>query len=112
MRLDVIDFGGSLGSTYRQCRPLLDAVQHLQWHVVEQPHFVEAGRQEFETDELHFWNDRRDFPEKTGRRIFLLSYNLQYLEKPYDILARAKEMVASYLIIDRTTIEDLADHIQ
>src|SRR3546814_11444165 len=67
MRLDVIDFGGSLGSTYRQCRPLLDAVQHLQWHVVAQPHFVEAGRQEVETDELHFWNDISDVPEKTGK---------------------------------------------
>src|SRR3546814_16397621 len=44
MRLDVIDFGGSLGSTYRQCRPLLDAVQPPQWHVVEQPHFVAFGR--------------------------------------------------------------------
>src|SRR3546814_8173546 len=66
MRLDVIDFGGSLGSTYRQCRPLLDAVQHLQWHVVEQPHFVEAGRQEFETDELHFWNEISDVPERSG----------------------------------------------
>ena len=28
-RLDVIDFGGSLGSTYRQCKPLLDGVQRV-----------------------------------------------------------------------------------
>jgi len=108
MRLDVVDFGGSLGSTYRQCRPLLDAIQHLRWHVVEQPHFVETGRQEFGTDELHFWNDISDIPEKTGERVFLLSSTLQYIEKPYVILAMAIETHANHLIIDRTPMAEIS----
>lgn len=104
MRLDVIDFGGSLGSTYRQCRPLLDAVQHLQWHVVEQPHFVEAGRQEFETDELHFWRFPSDIPPPRGTRLILLSGVLQYLEKPFEILADLSTLPAKHLVIDRLPI--------
>src|SRR5262245_37179159 len=42
-RLDVLDFGGSLGSSYWQNRKLLTHLDHLRWSVVEQPHFVEVG---------------------------------------------------------------------
>jgi hypothetical protein len=52
--LEVLDFGGSLGSTYRQCRPMLDGLRRLSWRVVEQPQFVEAGRARFSTAELSF----------------------------------------------------------
>src|SRR3546814_16990495 len=51
MRLDVIDFGGSLGITYRPCPPLLDPVQHLQYTVVSTPHHMEAGRPTLETEQ-------------------------------------------------------------
>ncbi len=43
-RLAVLDFGGSLGSTYRQCRPFLGAGP-VSWCVIEQPSFVAAGQQ-------------------------------------------------------------------
>ena len=51
-RLRVLDFGGSLGSTYFQCRPFLGGVSELRWTVVEQPQFVECGRREFEDGEV------------------------------------------------------------
>lgn len=104
MQLDVVDFGGSLGSTYRQCRPLLDTVQHLQWHILEQPHFVEAGRQEFETDELHFWQDLKDIPPPKWAQALLLSGVLQYLEKPCEILAELCALPGRHLIIDRLPV--------
>jgi len=38
-RLSVVDVGGSLGSSYFQCRPLLRVVPQVDWAVVEQPSY-------------------------------------------------------------------------
>src|SRR5690242_10882804 len=39
--LSVLDFGGSLGSSYMQCRDFLACIENLRWSVVEQNAFVE-----------------------------------------------------------------------
>ena len=43
-RLRLIDFGGSLGSTYRQCRRFLEGLEKVEWNVVEQQAFISRGR--------------------------------------------------------------------
>jgi putative methyltransferase (TIGR04325 family) len=52
--LSVLDFGGSLGTTYRQNRSFLDHLADVRWGVVEQPHYAASGRQHFTTDRLSF----------------------------------------------------------
>ena len=42
-RLSVLDFGGSLGSSYFQNREFLTLLPNVQWGIVEQPHYVNYG---------------------------------------------------------------------
>lgn len=111
-RLDVVDFGGSLGSSYRQCRPLLDRLSHLRWHVIEQAAFVAAGRAEFSTDELGFCESLALLPPPVGPRVVLASSVLQYLEYPHQVLDAFAALEAECLVIDRTPIGALpSDHL-
>lgn len=101
-RLRVIDFGGSLGSTYRQNRRFLDGLTQLQWCVVEQAHFVEAGQREFTTDVLTFARTLQAVPWWGQPCVVLLSSVLQYLEDPRQLLETLAASGATSLVIDRT----------
>jgi putative methyltransferase (TIGR04325 family) len=103
-RLDVVDFGGSLGSTYHQCRPFLAALPSVHWRVVEQQAFVEAGRSEFSTAELEFFGSVDEMPEGGGGRVILLSSVLQYLPEPARALAELLAASARHVVIDRTPL--------
>ena len=109
-RLNVIDFGGSLGSTYRQCRPLLDGVEALSWHVIEQPGFVAIVKSEFSTEELRFAASPDEVPVGDVPPLALLSSVLQYLETPESTLRQLLETGATHLIIDRTPMSALDTH--
>jgi putative methyltransferase (TIGR04325 family) len=109
-RLDVIDFGGSLGTLYRQCRPHLPLAT-LRWQVVEQPAFVAAGRAEFTTAELSFHDALNDLPGPVVPRVLVASSVLQYLPDPMRHLkawAAAREV--DTVIIDRTPMSGAAEH--
>lgn len=105
-RLEVVDFGGSLGSTFHQLRWFLPPLRSFGWRVVEQPHFVEAGRAEFQTDELSFHACIEDLPSVSVPRLMLLSSVLQYLPLPHEILASLSSIGASTMVIDRTPFAD------
>jgi len=110
--LTVIDFGGSLGSTYRQCRPFLQGLRSIRWSVIEQPAFVALGRSEFTTDELAFFDSIAAVPPPGPHGVILLSSVLQYLEDPVAILADLGNLGAGYLVFDRTPMsEESADRI-
>lgn len=53
-RLDVLDFGGALGSSYFQNRAFLADLPQVRWSVVEQAHYVEAGREHIQDETLRF----------------------------------------------------------
>jgi putative methyltransferase (TIGR04325 family) len=53
--LHIVDFGGSLGSSYFQNRKNLQTVTDLKWALVEQAHFVETGKKEIEDNKLKFF---------------------------------------------------------
>ncbi len=90
--LSVLDFGGSLGSSYHQCRGFLSNLKSLRWCVVEQPRFVTCGRELFETEELKFYYDIDECLNFKKPNIALLSGVLQYIENQWrllkDIIAR------------------------
>lgn len=99
--LSVLDFGGSLGSTYFQCRPFLAGLVTLRWSVVEQETFVRMGK-EFESDELVFYRRIEECFERERPMVALLSGVLQYLEKPYEIIEEIRRHRPRVVIIDRT----------
>jgi putative methyltransferase (TIGR04325 family) len=101
-RLSVLDFGGSLGSTYFRCRAFLSDQKELRWSVVEQPHFVDCGRELFADEVLSFHTSLDECLRQESPNVVLLSAVLQYLERPYELLGRLIELPVEYLIIART----------
>ncbi|HEX7055976.1 MAG TPA: methyltransferase, TIGR04325 family [Bacilli bacterium] len=101
-RLRVLDFGGSLGSLYFQCRPFLDGLAELSWNVVEQPGFVEYGRSHVAEGPLSFYHTIEECMAEEKPDVLLLSGILQLLKDPYDFLSRVFAHRFKYIIIDRT----------
>lgn len=108
-RLNVIDFGGSFGSTYRQCRPLLDGVDEVRWQVIEQPAFVSIGQREFTTEELSFVPTIQELTPSEVPALILLSSVLQYLEHPEPTLTQLLRLDATHLVVDRTPFSTQPD---
>ena len=102
--LSVLDFGGALGSSYYQCKDFLTAIKPLHWHIVEQPAFVECGRNEFETDVVRFFDSIDSSVESSQPDVVLISGVLQYLPNPMKVLAALTQSGAKYIILDRTPI--------
>ena len=101
-KLRVVDFGGSLGSTYRQCATFLRGVKALHWSVVEQASFVELGQREFTTPELTFHPDLAQALAAPQADVALFSSVLQYVEEPQAVLAVAADSGVPFILLDRT----------
>ena len=101
-RLNVLDFGGALGSVYFQNLAFLQTLPEVRWNVIEQSHFVEAGRSCIEHGPLHFYRTIEECLSQTQPTVVLLSSVLQYLESPTEVLRRLSATGAASLIIDRT----------
>ena len=101
-QLRVLDYGGSLGSTYFQHRAFLDVLPEVRWNVVEQPHFVEAGRSHLEDPSLRFYGSIEACLNESKPNAILLSSVLQYLEDPERLIRDLTSVEADVLIVDRT----------
>lgn len=101
-KLVVLDFGGSLGSTWFQNRDLLRRLPSVRWNVVEQPAYVAVGQREFADDTLRFYAGVRACVAEQAPNVIVLSGVLQYLEQPYDLLDELQQLTTADLIIDRT----------
>jgi putative methyltransferase (TIGR04325 family) len=100
--ISLIDFGGSLGSSYFQNRNFLRPLRRVSWNVVEQPHFVAVGNEEMANDQLRFYLSLDDCLREERPDTIILSSVIQYIEKPYELLDRIIEARFKYVIIDRT----------
>jgi putative methyltransferase (TIGR04325 family) len=100
--LSLIDYGGALGSTYYQCRPFLEGISQLDWMVVEQKHYVEAGVKEFSIPPVSFYESATHANAARKTNILLLSGVLGWLQNPYDILRELFLLKIPSLIVDRT----------
>jgi len=101
-KLNVLDFGGSLGSSYYQCKSFLSGLDNLQWSIVEQPHFVDCGKELFTDETLKFYETIDECLTEQKPNVVLLSSVLQYIEKPYDLIKEISNTNIDYLLIDRT----------
>jgi len=102
-KLNIIDFGGSLGSTYYQVRDLIPSSVETHWSVVEQKEYVKCGQSLFEDDVLKFHFDIAESMSARKADILLLSSVIQYLEKPHDFLDEIKAYDFKYILFDRTS---------
>jgi putative methyltransferase (TIGR04325 family) len=102
-RLNLIDFGGSLGSSYFQNINFLKHLSELKWNVIEQNNFLECGKKYFENDQLKFKNNIESCMTESRPQAILLSSVIEYIEKPYDILEEIVKNKIPYVIVDRTS---------
>jgi putative methyltransferase (TIGR04325 family) len=102
-RLNLIDFGGSLGTSYYQNRKFLKHLKALTWNIVEQESFVKCGKDYFEDEHLSF-HLSIEACIKSGSipDAILISGVLEYIEKPYELLKRIFDFNIKYILIDRT----------
>jgi len=102
--LDVIDFGGSLGSSYFQNRSFLNHLAFFRWNVVEQPGFVDCGREEFANNQLRFFNNISDCLLESPCNVVVFASVLPYVENPYALLDGVIAHGFRYIVIDRTPV--------
>jgi len=98
----VIDFGGSLGSSYYQNNSLLRLVGCLDWCVIEQTEFVNSGNAHFADKQLHFFSSIGECETEYPPDLVIFSSVLQYLESPMTIVDQINSTSANYMLITRT----------
>jgi putative methyltransferase (TIGR04325 family) len=102
-RLEVVDFGGALGSAWRQHRAWLP--RGTSWRVVEVPALVEAGRREFADGALAFHASVDEAVAAGKPTVLLCSSVLQYLPDPMALLATEAARGWRDIILDRTALD-------
>ena len=101
--LKVIDFGGSLGSSYYQNLKFLKSLKSVKWCIVEQENFVKTGKKMFENEELRFFSTVAEcLKQEEQVDILLFSSVLQYIMDPYLLIDSVLKHKFPYILIDRT----------
>ena len=102
--LKVLDFGGSLGSSYFENRLFLNSLPNFSWNVVEQTHFVVAGKKHIQDKYLRFYETIDDCVQDIKPNAILLSSVLQYLRDPGKIIDTLIKIGSDVILIDRTIV--------
>ena len=105
-QLNLLDFGGSLGTSYLQNRKLLQNISVIKWNIVEQDHFVNTGRKHIDDGNLKFYYTIEECMQENQPNVILLSSVLHYLSDPYAVIDSLKSTGAEFLIIDNTIINN------
>jgi len=84
--LNILDFGGSLGSTYFQNYSILKNKNKFNWSIVEQEKIVKFAKKFKLEDNLSFYLSIKNYMAKHKPDIVLFSGVIQYLEYPYKII--------------------------
>ena len=100
-RLNVLDFGGSLGSSYFQSKKFPEGID-VKWSVVEQEHFVKIGREFITNERLRFYESIEMCIKNSLPDVIIFSSVLQYLDKPYEFIETVLSYKFEYILIDRT----------
>jgi putative methyltransferase (TIGR04325 family) len=106
----LIDFGGSLGSSFFQNRDFLSPISIVKWIVVEQKHFVDCGKKEFENEVLKFNYSVEEALLENTVHCLLLSSVLQYLPNPFEWIEQLLQYNIKNIIIDRTGFTNAQNH--
>lgn len=98
-KLNVLDFGGALGSHYFQNKEFLHPLKIEKWTIVEQAHYVDLGKEKVADDILNF---AHTIDEVNDANVMVVSSVIQYLPEPYVWLEKLINKGIEYVIIDRT----------
>ena len=102
-QLSLIDFGGSLGTTFFQNKKYLHQLDKVQWDVVELGYLIETGKKEIAEKGIDFFYTIEDAIKANGKHNILITNGvLPYLEKPYELFDLFKSFDFEYIIIEST----------
>lgn len=103
-KLNVLDFGGALGSTYFQHKMFLQDISEMTWSIVEQEHYVEVGKKCIQNESLRFYSSIEECTSNNNINVILLSSVLQYLPCYISKIKELVEVNSPILIIDKTIV--------
>jgi len=109
-KLNLMDFGGALGTSYIQNKDFFDKA-NLQWSIVEQKKFADYGKKFFEDKCLKFYYTPEECFNDQDPNTILLSSVIQYLEKPYELLEQLIDFDPEYIIFDKTPFNKIGRDI-
>jgi putative methyltransferase (TIGR04325 family) len=107
--LKVLDVGGSIASTFIQCKPILDKIANVTWTVVEQPHFVSAVPKYFNYPNLFFFTSIESAVSFCEPNLVHFGSSLQYFKDPFETLREVGSTSAQVMLIDRIPVTDLGE---
>ena len=106
-KLTLIDFGGSLGTSYYQNIQFLSHLTELNWCIIEQPNYVDAGKKGFENEHVKFYYTMEEcLAAHSNPDFLLLSSVLQYIGKPHELLGSILSAKIPYFMIDLVGYND------
>jgi putative methyltransferase (TIGR04325 family) len=101
----VLDFGGNLGQVYFDVARF--AGRHIQsWSVVDLEDVVALGNARFANDRLHFFPTIEDVLTRETPNVVLCFHVLQYLESPFEVLARLTSFAPTLLVLNEFPVAD------
>ncbi len=111
-KISVMDFGGSLGSTYFQLNRFLSELE-VRWSIVEQGKFITLGKENLQDKRLRFYASAQECLEEGSIDVILLSSVLPYVQEPYTVLAQLVALKPSCILFDKMPflLEDIRDRI-
>src|SRR5262249_26964956 len=83
----------------------------LLWSVVEQPHFVQCGNAEFADHRLCFFETIEEARTRADVDAALFVSSIDYLENPYDVLARLLDLDIPYFLLLASHLTDEPDDV-
>jgi len=110
-KLNLLDFGGSLGSSYFQNKKWLSHLSELKWNIVEQDNFIKCGKIHFEDSRLKFFGSIDECILKERPFLFFASGSIQYIENPHEFLQQIIFKGFKYIAFDRTTFLQKRDRL-
>lgn len=109
--MNILDFGGSLGSAYFQHKQFLDLISNYSWGVVEQDRFYKIGKSKYQDANLIFYKNIDVYLTKVSPNLVVLGSSLQYIQEFDELLNKISNSKAKVLLIDRTPFSKLNNHI-
>jgi putative methyltransferase (TIGR04325 family) len=102
LKLNLFDFGGSLGSTFFYVSKMIPPHVKLHWSIVEQKHYVDRGKEFFEDERLKFFYTVEECMEKRSPNVLLLSGVIQYVSDLEYMIGHLQSFKFDYIVVDRT----------
>jgi len=100
--IHILDFGGSLGSTYYQVKDFISTAVCSSWNIVEQEHYINCGKENFEDEHLKFYISIEECLKDKKIDLILLSSSVQYLPEPHAFLKKLNSYDFDFIVFDRT----------